>query len=672
MYKPFTWTLLLVLISFTLLSCASNKTDEPEDSDMVADGDIDTNIDGDAVDNKEDMESTPTACPANLEELGYWGSDRERSGMKEAASNCPENMVADAEFGCVSSENCIGLSKSLPNGSCSAAFAGIESRCLEGKYPTSTVSDLNEEEMIFVNCETGRASSLGTADDPLLSLQKGIDRAIAQNGKAVLIGAGVCRETIEIEGADGLTIAGLGEYRSTIDAEGLNEPVVTIRESTLTLSHVRISGGRVANVYIGRSASSDDVVELSNVLVERSDAIGIKLFNMEGTFRLYHSVIRDCPAFGILSENSNLDISNNYIHDIANDGQTVNVDAVRIRGLASADIRYNRFADSGGLGITREAYTGSLQPLSVTNNSIEWVGASAIYAAGVSGEIGSNRIQEIRMQKSAGFGGNCDLETDTGCLYGRGIDIEDESDVAIQNNIISGCHEMGIYTNHSAAIISGNSVTGTQASMQYNGGWGVLVTEASEVESTIEVKTNYIQANGAGIGSLSNAATIEGNVLANNAYAGIEMRDTGLALVRHNTITGTTAGEFDPESGIGIVVRFADNDIKSVDIVGNTISGNTADGILIGDGGDADIRENTVTDNGDSGILFNDSYGSILAASHNTISGHSFDGQSTDLVIQGDSDVETDLYYLSPAEALPLPDEWLPRPGDLGIVNAQH
>ncbi len=180
-------------------------------------------------------------------------------------------------------------------------------------------------------------------------------------------------------------------------------------------------------------------------------------------------------------------------------------------------------------------------------------------------------------------------------------------------------------------VLSGNSVDGIDVYssgtatilgnvFSENVGSGIAVSGAATIGGTGGGAGNAISGStyGYGIIVLSGTATIIGNAIVGNG--------DGILTFGATTIGGTSSGAGNAISGNtnGIVAE-----LSTPTILGNTLTGNSADGIWVEYGGGATITDDSITGNS-TGILVGDdaSDTSLVTAQHDDLSGNTTAGMT--------------------------------------------
>ncbi len=198
-----------------------------------------------------------------------------------------------------------------------------------------------------------------------------------------------------------------------------------------------------------------------------------------------------------------------------------------------------------------------------------------------------------------------------------GIHVENAPNTTLKNNVISGNTEGGIEVKGSGRrTIEGNKI-GTNAAGEDpenkmgNGGNGIRARDAVGVEvaentisssersgvsvensTGVKVSSNTVTKNAVGVkieGGGDHA--VQDNKFGNNTDAGVQTRNTDpnkQILIGNNDISGTQTG-IDVEGG-------------KASAFGNTVSGNTGDGLKFGNGATADVNKNNIFGNDGFGV----------------------------------------------------------------------
>ena len=219
-----------------------------------------------------------------------------------------------------------------------------------------------------------------------------------------------------------------------------------------------------------------------------------------------------------------------------------------------------------------------------------------------------------------------------------GIRVEGGS-ATVTNSTISGNTEAGIIVNGGGngrigitdvTTYAGNTITGNQQSGIWVGIGGTAIVGGNEISSNGIGSGTFGQF---GIGVFGATAAIVGNnTISGNAGAGVFAHsssvligDAGFGLPTENTITGNGIGTSATKGGIYGFLG------ASLDIRNATINGNTGDGVTLNLRSTARMFGDTVTNNSANGILLTRGGGLVLQSPTVSVSGNTLFGvQCTD------------------------------------------
>ncbi len=193
--------------------------------------------------------------------------------------------------------------------------------------------------------------------------------------------------------------------------------------------------------------------------------------------------------------------------------------------------------------------------------------------------------------------------------------------VNVDGNTVTGAGPMGLGLPAQNGIqislgatgsVTNNTVSGNQYTASGTLATDILLYQAS---GTVTVSGNTLSNTNAGVYSYQTAAIITGNTITGADYAGIVMSENPApATVSNNTVTGsgigielyngdaTISGNTISGNGRGIIASYG-----AAQITGNTITGNAGEGVLVDDPASA-AHGNTITGNG-RGVVYNTSRG---------------------------------------------------------------
>ncbi|MGB3533457.1 MAG: DUF4347 domain-containing protein [Microcoleaceae cyanobacterium] len=417
---------------------------------------------------------------------------------------------------------------------------------------------------------------------------------------------------IRNDNGNNLTITGPGADQLTISGGNVNRVLeIIIPEATsVDLSGVRIADGLANNprATAGIEFEGAGTFNLSNVIVENNAGTGVE--KQQGILNLSDSIITGNTFDGLSIESGNNVVSGNTI--IGNGG-----------GVADNGNFLN------GSGIVVDATPED--PATNTEITGNFVGTDAAGTAGL-----GNAGEGIVLDNTAGVIVQGNTISGNG---GQGIDIEDAIDNSILGNTIVNNTENGINLNRSTGNILGGLAPDQRNIISGNQENGINIVNAN-IANTIEGNIiglaadgitalpnveNGINLNGNNEG-LSNQV-INGNIVSGNTGSGIELSNTAAA----NTITANQIGtSLDGITAVGNGERGIDlRNSQGNTIQNNVVSGNTTQGIAVGNQSDGNtIQSNFVGVAADGiGNIGNTEEGIRVQGSSNNIVG----GESADL-----------------------------------------
>lgn len=189
----------------------------------------------------------------------------------------------------------------------------------------------------------------------------------------------------------------------------------------------------------------------------------------------------------------------------------------------------------------------------------------------------------------------------------NGFAVTDNSAGIITNSTVSGNKSNGIFVGRASSARIGKTLLNVPGGnvIQGNGGDGIFVLQAAQAT----IHANTIQNNTSNGISLEGAfGTITANQILNNG------KDAGGGHI------GDANGVLITNGGGARVGYDSGLDMGNA----NTISGNTLDGVLVGNTGNANLRGNTISNNGRRGLDIGRATGRLLG--NNTISGNVAEG----------------------------------------------
>jgi parallel beta-helix repeat protein len=382
------------------------------------------------------------------------------------------------------------------------------------------------------------------------------DNVILNNGQdAVYINAGGSGTYVEITG-------------NLITGNGVTgTPGVSLLDVWGLVDGNTVSGGGGDGLYVENSD-----VDVTNNFIESNAGNGISLYASD--ILISDNNLNWNTGDGVNVVNSNPTISNNHIEGNANgmqfqassgtvSGNTLlsnNVDGITLLD-SSPTIINNLILSNLANGI----YAGPSAP-KIIGNTIGGNGGNGIFLADSAGQIMDNAIINNSMNGIYLVSSNPLIRNNTilgnNVINYAGIYVNQFSSPVIDSNTMSGNYH-GIYVDdYSAPLITGNSIN----SNDYN---GIYVAN----DSSPTISSNNINSNGQdGIYvRLYSNAEILGNTLNANFDSGIYI-DGSTARIAGNTVTG---------NGLYGIFVYASDDDPSVTIDDNTLSGNYDDNIYI-------------------------------------------------------------------------------------------
>jgi parallel beta-helix repeat protein len=277
--------------------------------------------------------------------------------------------------------------------------------------------------------------------------------------------------------------------------------------------------------------------------------------------------LHDCPGIGIVigADGVELDLNGHTVDgDGVGDFEGINVKGhdntsvsngtVRdfVEGVAVLDAAGGRVS---GLVLTRLRHVGVFvsdsSGMTVTNTRSTAVAFSGVFVT---------RSQDVAVV------GN------TVTRSGGGVGMRVSARVRIAGNTVTDvdCGGVVLLDGGTDSVVESNQLSGR------NGCDGITLSAGSDRNV---VRGNAVSGAGGGIGiSASNADLITGNTLRKNTYVGVYVQGGDDNTVQQNAILANGDGS---EGGIHLLLTDAGVAPRRTTITGNTVSGNTGDGVLV-------------------------------------------------------------------------------------------
>ena len=170
---------------------------------------------------------------------------------------------------------------------------------------------------------------------------------------------------------------------------------------------------------------------------------------------------------------------------------------------------------------------------------------------------------------------------------GRGISVQNRSDITVKNSKIQGNHTAGMWIFNSAVTLHNNQISN-------NADWGVGIQD----NSVVLASDNQITQNGDGIMFIGSSGALVNNQIAGNIGRAVSIQSEAVVSSSDNRIT---------ENGAEGIVAFR----SVVTLTGDTIA-NNKDGVVVADNAEITIKDSQINDNAGVGISLSASQGNIV------------------------------------------------------------
>lgn len=564
-----------------------------------------------------------------------------------------------------------------------------------------------DEQTIYV--DDGTTAGDGTPTKPLATVEEGLNAAIEAGFDRVVLAAGTYEAHLTLDARhDGLELAGRCAALVALDAAGAGESLslddadaavtisgvtmrgaqaesaesagLIVRAGSLTLreTHVTDTRGTAVLATGENSRVTLQDVEISEAFaIDEVQASGLALQDGAGAW-VESATLHDIEGWGILLQDSALDLYDVSIQNIAFDGSSTSGGSANGGGL------FGERCAVGGAALLVESLVGTGIRVESCALTLDGLAAREIdktslgkAGQGIVLKGGEATLSDVSVEHTLEFG----IAVSQGSFSVDGLDVRDV--VKRPGEEASTGVELGV----------GSVFDATDITLEHNDGLGLtmLPTATATIES-LDVSTTWRTADFAvAVGVYLDEASLEvarlwvhdtsgpGIVLAegatlrcetcrieDNSFAGaVVLRGSSLSLGPDSTVTGTGVDQA-MGGGVGILTRGTEDQPTLLDLVGVSLASNSRAGLYLDgpgtydlvdsqfEGGIADATPAWPSRNailavdgvtpwtGESGLrlrgclLHDAAEGAlVLSASSATLDGNTWDENSPDVVQQG-------------------------------------
>lgn len=468
-----------------------------------------------------------------------------------------------------------------------------------------------DDSIVFVNNASGTVAGPGTFENPLDTIQGGVNRAsvlFGNRGDVMVAGTGTNYAEDVVDANSSVRVWGGGRGFPVNGGRRFtygSQPILDGGFQITSVPMFSLSGFAIENGFFNTNGlvidSVNDLTIVNNDISALFSAVQVTypIFTEDAVVRINDNVLRDSNIgldliidadMGATVETS---IVGNRFVDNANRNFVISIDN---SGADVSTALVNNSVIGGGAELSINGNAGSMTTTLVEGNQFLGQGLASIgLDASIIANIGSIVTTLITgnqfLDHSPGIGLRVDIDSD-GATTSTSI----TNNVANRNNI-AGIELFGNASNNSTytAVVSGNQTID-------NGNFGLRVhtNSNSSVTSTLIANNTSLRntwgyvvvadVEGAPLTNMQSRIQILGNVAEENSLIGLDLgvfriQDTGSAFflvdIIGNQITNNNLGmEFNPEITGDPLVPGNDTPV-SVTIFGNNFSNNMAEGAVI-------------------------------------------------------------------------------------------
>jgi len=514
-----------------------------------------------------------------------------------------------------------------------------------------------DEPYVFQHVNLGIAGGDGTFENPVGTVQEGLDRTLSDGNNIVYVQPGTNSGIPPFTIPDQVQVLSTGPVQrlETVESDVVQLPLSGARvlptitpsaEASVTMGNgTTLSGFDIPNA--GTSAiegTNINTVTIRDNVIANSTQQGILLTEVTGTITVTDNSIDTTGGIGNsgfalrnTAESVNLTIARNRIANTTGNGIAISLTntAEGTANISDNTLSGNQF---NGIGMTLEG--DSQGTANISDNTL-----SGNQFNGIGMDLEDNSFGTISILSNT-------ISSNQSNGIGVGFDDTAQGTFTINNNTISQSDNNGIF-----ARVLGNStstLTIDNNAISDNGNVGIAAEMLGNSTLTLTIDNNTVSDNGTvGIGIQPQEFTTSTATIANNAVSG--NGTVGLAAEMLGNSTSTLTIDNNTVSGngtVGIVIQPQEFTTSTTTIANNTVSSNGTFGITSQMSGNSTstltIDNNTVSDNGTVGIGINPNEFATSTATitNNTVSGNGFnaiDTEATDGIItatEGDSSLQ--------------------------------
>ena len=189
---------------------------------------------------------------------------------------------------------------------------------------------------------------------------------------------------------------------------------------------------------------------------------------------------------------------------------------------------------------------------------------------------------------------------------GDGALITGVSEALVAGNQFLGCGNVGLVTQGSGILVTGNEASGSGYGMALNAAISNPAVSDPKAPSPSAIAGNYLHDNLYVGMAVTGTQAVTGNLLLRNAATGLSLFSADYSTVSGNLISGTILSQFG-SGGTGLYVNSGTNFLTfapggHLKITGNVITGSAGDGIFLDAGVGSTVSGNSVSGSGGIGI----------------------------------------------------------------------
>ena len=492
-----------------------------------------------------------------------------------------------------------------------------------------------DEPYVFQHVNLGIAGGDGTFENPVGTVQEGLDRTLSDGNDIVYVQPGTNSGIPPFTIPDQVQVLSTGPVQrlETVELDVVQLPlsgagvlptITPSAEASVTMSNgTTLSGFDIPNA--GTSAiegTNISSVTIRDNAIANSTQRGILLTNVTGEVMITDNSIDTTGGIGnsgfVLentTESVDLTIARNRIANTTN-----NAIGIGLTNTAegTANISDNTLSGNQLNGISVGFDDTAQGTFTINNNTISENDNNGIFA-----RVLGNSSSTLTIDKNAIFDNrNVGIATE---MVGNST-----STLTIDNNTVSGNGTVGIASqmlgnSTSTLTIDNNTVSG-------NGTVGIGIQPQEFTTSTAIITNNTVSSNGTEgitsqmLGNSTSTLTIDNNTVSDNGNVGIGINPddfaTSTATITNNTVSGNGFNGIDTEATDGIITATEGDSSLQLLIEGNSATDNARLGLSMfaNDNSQifAGVRFNTLTGNpGSSDPPFPNGFGAQTGSPDN-------------------------------------------------------